>query len=129
MFPYDSFFQKFLADVGYIRVNDVIADELKTDVSGNGSTVTFRWYAQSFMKNALIFTAIDNVIDAIGSIKKSFEYSVPVNQGIHKISAGVTYASGKFKEIDLRPSEDILVDIGYSKMMGGFKLDITRNHG
>jgi hypothetical protein len=84
-----GFVKQVLKDNDYVRVRDIMQDDLATPQAAGDATLVFRWKGKYVIEDAALIVSVDDVHEGFGSFKKGFSALVHVPAGAHKVSISI----------------------------------------
>jgi hypothetical protein len=128
-FDFADFLTKFALELvrepGYVRIRDVMRDDLAPDETAGDATLVFGWEGKSFFNDLAQGFWVDDYCDGVGSATKGWKTQVRVPPGIHKLSFLVVRGREVFLNAESGATYDI--DITYSRMSGRSAFEVTHN--
>jgi len=127
-FDFGDFLTKFALELvrepGYVRIRDIMRDDLAPDEAAGDATLVFVWEGKSFLNDLAQGFWVDDYCDGVGSMTKGWNAQVRVPPGVHRLSFLVVRGREVFLNVETDATYE--VDITYSRMSGRSGFEVKR---
>ena len=82
-----EFVLQWLRNTSYVRIRDVMQDELAGPTAADDASVVFHWKGRRYAADGPVCIAVDGIVDGWGSFHRGFTAQVRVAAGTHSVYA------------------------------------------
>jgi hypothetical protein len=132
-FEFGEFLTEFavqlVREVGYVRIRDIMRDDLAPDEAAGDATLVFAWEGKYLPNDVAQSFWVDDYCDGVGSMRKGWNTQVRVHPGVHKLSFGgrlVLAGGGREVFQNVESGATYEVDITHSRMSGRRAFEVKR---